>query len=896
MFFRLVRLVGVLLLVYPSLVAEDDPAELFQAGRFQEAAEELKRRVTKLETLPQLGLDDQHELANTLLALGMSRQALGETEAAISVLEQAAETLLSLEAKPNEKAQVFDALARARQQAGQLSEAEANFRESLAWRERDQSANASYWLGVTTDHLGLLLLTSGNYQEAGEILQKSLAATSAEQPRLLAQRHHYVARYLHSIRNYHRASEHARKSLEIGRTLEGVDLASYLDLLALSLYRSGDQAGAEAALLEALALLREQPINLQRARGEAEILNKVGEFALGEEANLARSSFQEALDGLLEWLPAEHPSLAVYHNNLGLAAMQMKDHELAEHQFSRALAILEGQIEGLKHGHQRRAEWKQNLAWNAFLAGDAEQTKETVTAACQEAEAVLQHLLEKGSEHERLNFLAHFDLFSLPACANEPEILHGLLSRNKGLLLDTLISSKKLPATTRAETKRLPPHSAFIDFVRYRKPTTKGWTFAYGATLELPDGTIDFVPLDDEKVLLRWLNVLSERLSYRTLALAGQEVEPPVIRLEAALRQLQQRFLQPLLTRLPEDTETLALSPDGSLHFAPFACFLDEERKFFAQSYSHVVNVSSRRDLFQERSPNTLADGFWYLFGMSKFDDMRAEAHKPWFLENLANLPHVKEELQELSQLAPPASHRILNPTRPEETLKNLPEGASVLHLATHAFFRDTEEERFLTDLDAQPELLLRSGLALSKPDGSNDGILYPHEIAQLPLSQTQLVSLSACHTGLGTPLAGEGVLGLRRAFAMAGAKSLLLALWQVPDHSTADFMASFYQEAMATENPSYALWQLQARLLHRDAGFVKDDAALEEAVLRHGPFLITHRGPIPEIPQGNTEQIIKPRIFWWHYLLWLVVFGSLIALLLRFSTKRKQAFSDKES
>ena len=100
----------------------------------------------------------------------------------------------------------------------------------------------------------------------------------------------------------------------------------------------------------------------------------------------------------------------------------------------------------------------------------------------------------------------------------------------------------------------------------------------------------------------------------------------------------------------------------------------------------------------------------------------------------------------------------------------------------------------------------------------------------------------------------------------------------------------------MATENPSYALWQLQARLLHRDAGFVKDDAALEEAVLRHGPFLITHRGPIPEIPQGNTEQIIKPRIFWWHYLLWLVVFGSLIALLLRFSTKRKQAFSDKES
>ena len=898
LFLHVVRLAAVLWLACPGLKAEN-PAELFQAGRFQEAANELTDRVEALEALPNPSPDDQRELANTLLALGMSYQSMGQEKGAIAHLERALELTKSLDIKTTDRAQFFDTLARAQQQAGLLDEAEANFRQSLNWSEKEQTPEAADWQGLTRDHLGLLLLTRGNYQEAGKLIQRSLAQTTPEQPRLLAQRHHYLARYLHSIRNYHRAIKHAETSLEIGRNYSDLDLASFLDLLALSRYRAGDPEGAETALLEALELLRQQPITLQRARGEAEILNKVGQFALEEEVTLAQSSFQEALDGLLEWLPEDHPSLAVYYNNLGLAAMRMGDHHEAKKKFTRAIAILEDQIDGLQLGHQRLAEWKQNLAWNALLNGDEVALKGLVAEACTEAEAVLLHLLENGSEQERLNFLTHFDLYSLPAAAGEAKLLQGLLQRNKGKLLDSLISRER---ADRAGAS-LPAGSAFIDFVRYRRPKGmpkgRAWAMAYGAILERPNAPVQFIPLSEEKILLRWLKVVAERLDYRSLVIGGQQPEPPVLRLEGALHQLHQHFLTPLLDQIPDDTQTLILSPDGALHFAPFAVFLDAERQFFAHRKQVVYNVSSRRDIFENSSQSdrddlaeraNLATGPWMLFGMSQFGASASlgKDNSP-ILETFPDLPHVEHELGELLKIAPANSQKVLNPERPESALKNLSDKPTVLHLATHAFFRGREEGNVLFDLDAQPDILLQSGLALSGPNGNEDGILYPHEIAHLPLEETELVSLSACDTALGTPVAGEGVLGLRRAFALAGAKRLLLTLWQVPDNSTADFMADFYQEALRTNNPSQALWQLQGRLLDKEAGFSEDDAALEEAVLRYGPFLITHRGPIPEAIISSSPPIKKQSVFWWRYLLWIVVFGGLIAVLLRISSRQKR-------
>jgi CHAT domain-containing protein len=80
-------------------------------------------------------------------------------------------------------------------------------------------------------------------------------------------------------------------------------------------------------------------------------------------------------------------------------------------------------------------------------------------------------------------------------------------------------------------------------------------------------------------------------------------------------------------------------------------------------------------------------------------------------------------------------------------------------------------------------------------PQGLEDGLVTAKEISSMVLTNTQLVVLSACQTGLGDIRGGEGVFGLQRGFKMAGVKTLIMSLWKVPDVETALFMKTFYGE-----------------------------------------------------------------------------------------------------
>ena len=92
---------------------------------------------------------------------------------------------------------------------------------------------------------------------------------------------------------------------------------------------------------------------------------------------------------------------------------------------------------------------------------------------------------------------------------------------------------------------------------------------------------------------------------------------------------------------------------------------------------------------------------------------------------------------------------------------------------------------------------LLRSGLALAganlKRNGSDDGILTALEASNLNLWGTKVVTLSACETGIGEVKNFEGIYGLRRAFFLAGAETLVMSLWPVSDHVTRETMTAFY-------------------------------------------------------------------------------------------------------
>ncbi len=166
-----------------------------------------------------------------------------------------------------------------------------------------------------------------------------------------------------------------------------------------------------------------------------------------------------------------------------------------------------------------------------------------------------------------------------------------------------------------------------------------------------------------------------------------------------------------------------------------------------------------------------------------------------WTGVRLRRLPESLREAQSIGALyGRDRTSLFVGAEASEENLKNNPlvSSAQVLHLAAHGLVREDRPNH--------------SGLFLSyDSDPAEDGILQVFEIFKLRL-QADLVVLSACESGKGRQLRGEGVLGLTRAFLYAGAPSLVVSLWQVADGPTADFMLTFHRQLRTGGSKSDAL------------------------------------------------------------------------------------------
>ncbi len=199
---------------------------------------------------------------------------------------------------------------------------------------------------------------------------------------------------------------------------------------------------------------------------------------------------------------------------------------------------------------------------------------------------------------------------------------------------------------------------------------------------------------------------------------------------------------------------------------------------------------------------------------------------------NIDYLPGSLDELKEIQSLFSKTDIPIRSYSGDYANEKNFRElsgvSPSIVHVATHAYYlvgfaniMTNYLSSYITRFGNDASMIY-SGLLLSCAKnsiengttniGADDGILTSEEISYMDFSNTQLVVLSACNSGEGVSVEGYG--GLPKAFRLAGAKCVLMSLWDISDELTSQFMKSFYTHLIQTKAPYLALKNAQYEMM----------------------------------------------------------------------------------
>lgn len=395
--------------------------------------------------------------------------------------------------------------------------------------------------------------------------------------------------------------------------------------------------------------------------------------------------------------------------------------------------------------------------------------------------------------------------------------------------------------------KNLKPAEAAVEFIRFRY-YNRQWTDSvlYAALLLLPGDSVPrFIPLCEEKALQRALAIPK---NMDTAYALQKTYRPENSRESDALYRLVWKPIRPYL----RGVQTIYFAPAGLLHQVAFTALRDESSHCLLNRYA-LHRVMSTRAVAQ---PATVAAmpataSLWGNIQYNTIAKTKTAQKESLPLTTVSDfnlytadtkglrggefvpLPNTKKEVALLWQRFRRKGVKAMmydGAAASEETFKSL-DGNSpqVLHLATHGFFLPVVQKKNegspANAFTVQENPLFRSGLVLAggntawkgkEPATHEDGILTAYEIAQLDLSNTDLMVLSACETALGDVKANEGVIGLQRAIKLAGVKQMIVSLWRVPDKETVGMMASFYKHWLSGLPPRDALRRGQLEMLKK--------------------------------------------------------------------------------
>lgn len=736
--------------------------------------------------------------ASTLANIGNFYLGFGEERLALDYFNQALPILRTV-IDPSGEASVLNNIGGVHQNLGETQKSLDYFNQALQIRRStgDRAGEAISLINIGNTHR-----TLGDKQKALEYFNQALPIARAAEDKLL------IGGALNNLGEIYSAQGEWRKALDFYRQ-------------ALEQVRAAGDRQKESATLGNMASAERSLGNLAEARANVEAALKIIDSLRTKIASQElRTSYFAGAQGAYEFYIDLLMRLHKLHPSEGhdVAALQASER-------ARARSLLETLMEAgadIRQGVDARLLERERALQQQLNAKALSQqrlrkiphTQEQTDALNREIAALLTEMQQADAQIRQSS--PRYATLTQPQPLTLREIQADLLDEDT-LLLEYALGDEK----------------------SYLWAVTKNSFNSY----ELPKRA------EIEEAVRQFHDSLNDSAQWRATSSVAQAREDDATPLAAPepVSRLSRILLDPVAAQL--GTKRLLVVGEGALQFIPFAALSVPSTPAGTQTYQplitehEIANLTSTSTLAVLRremqgrapSPKTLAVLADPIFEADdariknlKPDTARAESASssrpdklrgvPFVLEKTAResglrdtdiglkrLPGTRQEAEQILSLVPPAERRVaLDFAASRETAMRPEMGEyRYLHFATHGFLNSLH-----------PEL---SGIVLTLFDEQGnplDGYLRLHDVFKMRLA-ADVVVLSACQTGLGKNVRGEGLVGLTRGFMYAGAPRVVVSLWSVSDVATAELMGHFYRGMIVDKlRPAKALQAAQISLL----------------------------------------------------------------------------------
>ncbi|MBI3448978.1 MAG: CHAT domain-containing protein [Acidobacteria bacterium] len=370
----------------------------------------------------------------------------------------------------------------------------------------------------------------------------------------------------------------------------------------------------------------------------------------------------------------------------------------------------------------------------------------------------------------------------------------------------------------------LPEGAVLLSYVRYTSRAPSEERYVAFVTAGVKNSTTAAVSLGPasriDGLVARWKTEAGRGAQAPSVALRRLEGD-----YRDSARALRKAIWDPVAANV-RDATLLFVVLDGALDVVNLAAFPAEDDRYLVETGPLIAYLSAERDLVSATRPRDAGSGILVVgavdYGVAPASTAGGPC-SPFHALRFGPLPGARDEADSIARIFTSRGGIVTRLSGADATARRFLAAApshEILHVATHGFFLDdTCDRRGATGSRNDPMLL--SGLAFAganqrrddKPQ-TDDGLLTAEEIASLDLSRVAWAVLSACNTGLGEIRNGEGVLGLRRAFQIAGAGTLIMSLWTVRDEDASEWMRGLYDARLAKLDTAHAIRNVSMRML----------------------------------------------------------------------------------